>query len=234
MNRDFYLKRYLVFYGILLSFFLLFNSCVPSELSIAPPSQLKSMEGYGSLRISGENGAAKLRFSFLFSLPNLGRIESFDLLGRSLYFILIDEKNAYFVLPSKRVYWQGKTEEIISRFIGVRLNQHEIISLIRGQWDSKTVIRKTGETGDTWSFVRDKEGKIISGKRGGFRFEIKEFFPRSSFARFLLFNNPWNKGSIKILLINFNQPIKPEAFSSSSLDGFEPKTWAEIESMIGK
>lgn len=173
-----------------------------------------------------------MRFSFLFSLPNKGRIESFDLLGRSLYFILIDKEKSFFVLTSKKVYWQGDVEEIISKSIGFPLNQYEMISLLRGQWNREVEDFKAKGGLHKWHFKRDEKGRIVAGRRGEFRFEIKEFFPDSQFARLLFFYYSWSEGQLKILSINFNQPLKSEAFSSSFLKDYEPKTWAEIERLI--
>lgn len=173
-----------------------------------------------------------MRFSFLFSLPHKGRIESFDLLGRTLYFILIDEETSFFVLPSKKVYWQGDVEEIITKSIGFPLNQYEMISLLQGQWDSEVEDLKARGDFYEWHFTRDEKGRIIAGQRGEFRFEIKEFFPDSQFARLLFFYHSWSKGQLKILSLDFNQPLKSEAFSTSFLKDYEPKTWAEIERLI--
>ena len=190
------------------------------------------MEGYGSLRIEGDQGTSKLRFSFVFSLPHRGRIESFDPLGRPLSIILIDEGGAYFVLPSRKVYWRGDEEEIISKFIGFRLNQIELINLLRGQWESDGVsTRSEGEKGN-WEFTCDERGRIIEGQRGEFRFEIKEFFPGSQFARLVLFSHTLSKGTVKVFTVNFNQPVKPGAFSSSFLEKYSLKTWAEIEKLL--
>ena len=218
-------------FGLFLLVLGCFASCLPSKFSLPPlPSIIESMEGYGSLRITGDQGTSKTKFSFLFFLPHKGRIESFDILGRSLYYILIDEEKSFFVLPSKKVYWEGDVEEVIYRFLGFRLDQYEMISLLRGHW---TGVDPEAEKGlETWNFEKDERGRILVGRRGDFRFEIQEFFGDSQFARILLFHHPLSEGRLKILKINFNKPIKLTAFSRRFLKKHELKTWDEIEKLL--
>lgn len=232
-NRIICPKRRITIWGVILLSLWLLNSCLPTQIFIPPlPSKIESIEGYGSLKIEGEEGVSKMRFSFLFSLPHKGRIESFDILGRSLYFIIIDRETSFFVLPSKKVYWQGDVEEIIMKSIGFRLNQYEMTSLLQGRWKKESEDFEAKGNLGPWHFTRDEKGRIAAGRREEFRFEIKEFFSDSSLARVILFNNPWSKGNLKILTLNFNQPLKPDAFSSRFLKDYKPKTWAEIEELI--
>jgi hypothetical protein len=200
-------------------------------VSLPPlPSVLESMEGYGSLRITGDQGSSKTKFSFLFSLPHKARIESFDVLGRSLYYILIDEEISFLVVPSKKVYWEGDVEEVISKFLGFSLNQYEMMSLLRGKWEGTDPEEE--ERLETWNFEKDASGRILAGRRGDVRFQIQEFFGDSQFARIVLFHHTLSEGRLKILRINFNQPLKPAAFSRRFLKAYELKTWAEIEKLL--
>jgi len=206
---------------------------LPTRYALPPlPAKIESIEGYGSLRITGSEGTSKIKFSFLFSLPHKGRIESFDPLGRSLYYILIDSERSFFVLPSKKVYWEGEVEEIIYRSLGFSLNQYEMVSILRGDWegvqkgsDAEKGLRK-------WSFKRDEKGRIVTGQREELSFEVEEFFEDSQFARLLLFHHPWSEGRLKVLKIDFNQPTKPQAFVRSFLEKYESKSWDEIDKML--
>ena len=210
-----------------------FNNCQPSRILLLPlPSRIERIEGYASLRITGDQGSARSKFSFLFQLPQQGRIEVYSLLGRTLYQIIVDKEKAAFMLPSKKVYWQGEEEEIIRNFLGFRLDLYEMISLLSGKWEDKERGGEGENCMKSWIFVKDEKGRIMAGQRDEFRFEVKEFFLDTPFAHLLIFQHPLNRGRLKILKINFNQPIKREAFSLSFLENYQRKSWAEIEKML--
>lgn len=206
-------------------------SCRPTQLLLTPiPPKIESMEGYASLRIQSEEGATRSKFAFLFNLPSRCRIEVSDFLGRSLYQILINEEGAFFVVPSKKVYWQGSEEEIVYRFLGFRLNLKEIISLLNNEWewDQKAGAARTAE----WIFERDKQGREVIGRRGEMWFYVEEFIVNTSLARTIVFRHPLSEGRMKILSIGFNKSFPEEAFSRAVLRGYQQKTWAEIEALL--
>jgi len=208
--------------GFFYLFFLV--NCRHYRFSFVPlPSKIESLEGYASLNISGERGKAKSKFSFLFLLPDQGRIEVFDLLGRRIYSLFIEEEEAFFVLPSKKVYWQGKREEIIDKFLGFALSPKEMGHLLSGQWEGMQM---------EWNLEKDDKGRVVAGNREELRFEVKEFFAQSSMPRLVFFNHSLDRGRLKIFTINFNQPIKGDVFRLSFLDDFVSKTWEEIERML--
>jgi len=232
-NRKHCFRWKIAFLGVILLASGMLVSCLPPKFSIPSlPSRVESIEGYGALRITGNQGSSKIRFSFLFSLPHQGRIESFDYIGRSLYYILIDKETSFFVLPSKKVYWEGKVEEITARSLGFGLDQYEMVSLLSGQWTGEEIDLGVKKSLEKWHFEKDERGRIVTGKREEFRFEIKEFFADSPFARLLLFFHPWSEGRLKILKLNFNQPLRPAAFSQSFLERYELKSWTEIEELF--
>jgi hypothetical protein len=199
---------------------------------LSPPSQIESIEGYASLRMSGEQGSVRSKFSFLFHLPHQARISVTDLLGRAVCQIIVDGEKAVFAVPSKRVYWQGEEEEVIDKFLGFSLSLDEVISLLSGEWDEGRGAEEEKSL-EGWSFERDEAGRIVFGQRGEFRFGIKEFFAKTPFARLIGFEHPLNKGSLKILSLSFNQPLKQETFSFSFLEGYKRKSWEEIEKILG-
>lgn len=214
---------------------LLLISCSLSQFTPSPlPSRIERFEGYASLRARGEGGTAKSKFSFLFQLPHQGRIDVTTVLGKTIYQIFIDEKESFLVIPSKKVYWQGEEEEIIDRFFGFRLSFDELVSLFSGQW--KRSGRDSGEEGwrEGWFLERDKQGRIIRGYKEDFMFEVKEFFKDSSVIRRLAFQHPLSSGHLKILAINFNQPLKKRVFALVFLAKYKRKAWAEIEEMLNE
>ena len=207
--------------------------CRPSPVILLPlPSKIERIEGYASLRITGDQGSSRSKFSFLFQLPHQGRIEVSNILGRTLYQIIVAEDEAAFIVPSKRVYWQGEEEEIIQYFLGFRLNLYEMINLLSGKWEDEEMGDEGEERGEIWSLAKDERGRILAGQRGEFRFEVKEFFADTPFARLLIFQHHLNRGHLKILRINLNQPLKKGAFSLSVLGRYERKSWAEIEKIL--
>jgi hypothetical protein len=206
-------------------------SCQPSSISLSPlPSRIERIEGHASLMITGDQGAARSKFSFLFQLPSRGRIDVSGALGRVLYRIIIDDREAYFVVPSKKVYWQSQEEEIIDKFMGFRLNLTEMINLLSGTWDQEEMLRN--EDLGSWSFVKDQEGRIISGQREELWFEIKEFIGNTPFARRLIFEHPLSAGQVKILSINLNRPVNENVFSKRFVEKYQPRTWAEIQELL--
>ncbi len=205
----------------------LFQSCGLAPAFLVPPPQIDSLEGHASIKISGEQGSGRAKFSFLFNLPHQGKISVSDPLSRTLYQIIVDENDAVLIVPSKRVYWQGEEDEVIKNVMGFRLSLYEMIGLITGRWQERG-----REEEDRWSFKRNEEGRILSGQKGELQFEVKEFFAGTSFARRVMFEHPQNKGSLKILSIHFNQPVNKGSFSLSFLQKYERKTWDEIEKIL--
>lgn len=205
--------------------------CQRPSLSLSPlPPRIDRMEGHASLLISGDQGTTRSKFSFLFQMPDRGRIDVTGALGSVIYRIVIYEGKAYFILPSKKVYWQSREEEIIDKFMGFRLNLAEMINLLSGSWNDLEVWRAE-DLGD-WSFTRDQDGRIISGQRQDLWFEIEEFIGNTSFAQRLRFKHPLNSGQVKVLGLDLNRPIKPQVFSTKFIEKYQPKTWAEIQEML--
>jgi len=222
------LKNIFLLFSVALFYF---SHCHPSRIFLSPPSQIESIEGYASIRMIGDQGSVRSKFSFLFHLPHQAKITVSDFLGKGICEVIVEEERAVFVLPSKRVYWQGDEEEIIDKFLGFRMSLEEMISLLRGEWKEE---RGADEKNlDGWSFEKDEAGRIIAGQRGELRFEVKEFFAQTAFARIVGFEHPLNRGSLKILELSFNQPIKKESFSLSFLERYERKSWEEIEKILG-
>jgi hypothetical protein len=189
-------------------FFLVY--CRPSPVILLPlPSKIERIEGYASLRVIGDQGSSRSKFSFLFQLPHQGRIEVSNIFGRTLYQIIVAEDKAAFIVPL-----------------------YEMINLLSGKWENKVMEEEGEESKESWSFAKDERGRIQAGKRDEFRFEVQEFFADTPFARLLIFHHPLNDGRLKILRINLNRPLKKGAFSLSVLGRYERKSWAEIERIL--
>ena len=180
--------------------------------------------------ITGDQGTARSKFSFVFQLPDRGRIDVSGALGRTLYRIFISEGDAYFVVPSKKVYWQGQEEEIIDKFMGFRLSLAEMINLLTGNWKQEDLLQK--EEMRNWVLEKDRKGRVISGQREDLLFEVKEFIGNTPFALRLVFEHPLSSGQVKVLRITLNQSIKENVFSKKFVEKYQPKTWAEIQELL--
>ena len=208
-----------------------FTCCQAPPISLSPfPSRIERIEGHASLVISGDQGTARSKFSFLFQLPNRGRIDVSGALGRVLYRIFIHDGEAYFIVPSKKVYWKGQEEEIIDKFMGFRLGLAEMINLLSGNWKKQEPVLEEGQ--GAWVFSQDKRGRIVSGQRDDLRFEVEAFIEETPFARLLTFEHPSSTGQVKILSMDLNRPLKPNVFSKRFVEKYQSKTWDEIQELL--
>jgi outer membrane biogenesis lipoprotein LolB len=201
-------------------------SCHPGTPRFSPlPPQVISIEGYASLRLTSGGETAKSRFSFVFVLPDRGRIEVYGPLGRTVSILfLMSLEEAFLVLPSKRVYWRTEQEEALAKLLGFDLRLKEITNILSGQ----------AEELSGWALERDSQGRIIRGRREALRFEVRQFFGQSALPQLLAIFHGEEKGSLKIMRLNFNQPLKSAAFELSFLQDkdYKPSTWAEIEKWL--
>jgi hypothetical protein len=204
------------------------SHCSTSPVLLTPvPPQIESMEGYASLKYEGALGSAHTKFSFLFISPDRGRIDASDFLGRAIYQVIITDNQAYFVLPSKKVYWRAEEQEIVFRFMGFHLSLEEMASLLSGHW-----AKKEGAPLFKWVLERDKQNRVVRGNRGDLRFYVGEFIANTDIARAIFFSHPLNEGHIKIRNIGFNQPLNERAFATGFIQRYEEKTWEEIQQLF--
>ncbi len=209
----------------------LLSCCRPALLSISPlPARVERIEGHASLTILTGQETARSKFSFLFALPDKGRIEVTGALGRVIYRLLVDGGEAYLIVPSKKVYWQGQEEEIIYEFLGFRLNLAEMINLFSGDWGKQSQI--ISDDLESWSLTRDRKNRIKSGKRGDLWFEVEEFIDDTPFARRIVFRHTLSSGKLKILGLGLNKPVRENVFSKKFKEKYQPKTWKEIQDLI--
>jgi hypothetical protein len=193
------------------------------------PEQIKNIQGYASLKITTEGDSARSKFSFLLVLPDRGRIDVTDFLGRSVYQIIIGRESAYLVVPSKKVYWQGAEEDIIDKFLGFPVSIDEMINIFSGRWPAPNHSRLKL---DFWILDRDEKGRIISGQRGELRFVVEEFIAETFIAHRLFFEHPLSEGRLRVIKMDFNQMYKTEAFDKDFLDKYTQKTWPDIQEML--
>ena len=208
-------------------------SCAGRPPALVPPrAGVEAVEGYGSASVQGAETAIKGKFAFLFRRPDLGRVEAFDPLGRTVYYMIFKGDEAYFVVPSKKAYAEEKPETLMARLLGFSLRPDEAIPLLSGLWTADDE-QRGGDPAAGWTLVKDPDGRVVRGRRHDLSFEVKEFFPGAGVPRTVLFSRPGTSGRVKVLSARFNPPPRPEAFESSFLKTFTRKSWEDIQAMAG-
>ncbi|MBN2199999.1 MAG: hypothetical protein JW747_09160 [Candidatus Aminicenantes bacterium] len=213
-----------------LAFLLVFlGGCRRRPPQLVPPPEIGSVEGYASLRFSGEGGTAKSRLSFQIRLPDRGRIEVFDILGRTVLYFVMEGTEALLVVPSEAAYCVVGSDEILSRFLGFALDVGEWTALLSGVWPE---VSASGENLRGWSLERDVRNRVRSGRRGGVFFEVAEFFGGSPSPRRIDFASERGVGRLTVLSLRYNSAPAEAAFLRTPPPSFEARTWEDIERLL--
>ena len=200
-------------------------SCLTPRPAVAPvPETVESVEGFATFRLAREGGTAKSKFSFIFLLPGQGRIEVLDPIGRTASILFLENEEAYLVLPGRRAYWRSAREEVMSKLLGFSLGIEDLAHLLTGRTD-----RLSG-----WSLEKDSQGRVIRGRSEDVQFEVRQFFEESPIPRLLVLIRAEDRGSLRILRLSFNQPLKEKAFQLFFLEesGYRAADWNEVEGWI--
>jgi outer membrane biogenesis lipoprotein LolB len=188
---------------------------------VPPAGGLEAVEGFGSASVQGEDAAVKGKFAFLFRRPGFGRVEAVDPIGRTAFLMIFRADRAYFVVPGKKAYAEEAPEAMMKRFLGISLPPDEVLRLLSGTWTD-------GGAGSGWNVEPDESGRVWSGGRNGFAFQVREFFSGGGVPRDIGLSGPATTGRIKILKLGFNPPSREAAFDVTFLRGYVLKTWPEI------
>ncbi len=213
-----------------LAFALSIVGCRPISPVLSPrPAELRELEGYASLKITVNHQTAKSKFSFAVELPHQARLQVLDMLNRPIYEMVVEGEVSYFILSSKKVYWQGTTDEIFEKFLGFRLSLREMAGLLSGGWaegqGEKPIFKG-------WTFEKDGQGRVVSGEKQDFQFRVREFDAGSRVPRQLTFKSLQSEGRLSLLSIQFKRPLKNGLFSPAALKGFALVSWEEIERIL--
>ncbi len=214
---------------VLLAFLLAFSACAPPPPTLIPPAEVRSVEGYGSATVEGLEAAVRGRFAFRFAPDGRGRVEAFDPLGRTVYFIDFEANQAWFVLPAKKVYWENEPGEMMSRFLGFVLRPEEVLRLLAGRMDAASDARSA-----PWTVQRDLYGRVVAGERGTLRFEVREFFPGDGVPRTVVVSDLTAAARIKVLDLRFNAAGPASVTERLFLRTFSQVTWAEIARLLNR
>ncbi|MHB8053975.1 MAG: hypothetical protein ACYDH3_01800 [Candidatus Aminicenantales bacterium] len=209
-------------FGPLIAAALFSGGCRAPKPSVGPPSEIREIEGYASLRLTRSGETSRSKFAFAVALPRSARIEIFDALGRSVSIFLVRGDEAYLVLPSERAYWRSDRDDVIAKFLGFPIRPAEIAGLLSGRWSPAAA--------EGWTLDRDNGGRIVSGTRGDLSFRVLEFFPGNQMPRRWSFQGSGTEGVVSLLEAAFDRP-GPD-FSPNFLRSFAAKSWPEIERLL--
>lgn len=205
--------------------FLIAAACRPPVPALVPPVELRDVAGNASLKISRPDGTARSKFSYALALPDRGRIDVLDPLGRTAVQFLVEGEEAYLVLPSKRAYGRGRRDDVLEKFLGFPVGVDELAGLLAGRWEKAGGAPLSG-----WSLDRDGRGRVSAGSRGDLSFAVLEHFPGNGVPRRLSFRGPSSEGTVTLLPPRFNRGLGP--FSRAFQDKFRALSWDEVERLL--
>jgi hypothetical protein len=182
------------------------SACRASRLRvISAPPEVRSLEGYGTVKLVREGASGRTRFSFVLEPGRRGKVEVLDALNRTAAEIFLAPDEAFFVLRSEKVYWKAAPGDVIEKFLGLALGLDDVAGLLRGR---------------------------APGRRAGLNLEVRETFPGGSVPRRIEFSGPTAEGTITILDLAFNVPVAEKAFDMDFLSTHSPRRWEEIERIL--
>ncbi len=201
-------------------------SCSPSRPVISPPPpRVASIEGYASLKLTRRAETTRAKLSFLFLIPDQGRFEILDSLGRPAALLFLMKKEAFLVLPSQRAYWAGEGKEATERLLGFDLTLEEVAAILQGKWQQLT----------DWEKEMDERGRVVRARRDEMRMEVVEFFDDTNLPYRLRLSLEEEKGDFRILRLRFNQPLRASTFELLFLqEDYKRCTWEEIERLMNR
>ncbi|MBN2206503.1 MAG: hypothetical protein JW742_03785 [Candidatus Aminicenantes bacterium] len=207
-----------------------FASCGGVSPRLGPiPSEPSSIQGDGSLTLSGPDGSGRSRFAFVLLPPGRARIDVFDPLGRLAYFLLVADSEALLAVPSKRVFGRSSRDDVFARFLGFGLSASEMASLLTGSWPDGAAT----EDAPGWILHRDGRNRVAAAERGELRLEIREFFGDSPAPRLVAFTQAGLLGRLKIRRLAFDGVGPGAADEAVLLKGYRERPWLELEALFG-
>jgi hypothetical protein len=182
------------------------SSCRPSRLQVLPvPPDVRTLEGYGTVKLVRDGESGRSRFSFVIEAGRRAKVEVLDAFNRSAAEIFLAPDEAYFVLRSEKAYWKAAPEDVVERFLGVRLGLDEVTGLLCGR---------------------------RPGGPEGFDFRVRETFPGGSAPRRVEFAGSGSEGTITVLALSFNAPVVESVFALDFLATHAALTWTEMERIL--
>lgn len=221
----FSLKIYTAFF--LLLCLMLISACSLAPRPAIPAGELKSLKAEGSFFYRGEAGQGRSRLLFYLQAPDRIRLEIFNPLGGLEYILWFNDTQASLYLPGRRVFWEGACETLTAEFLGGVVSTRELVFLFSGR------IKELASNPDWHLLSREQEG-FYAGKKGDWKFEVKEFFQGRKIPRTVYFEKPGQIVRLRILKIKFNQMFRADIFNPSYAPAALKLSWEEITGLWKK
>jgi hypothetical protein len=200
---------------------------------LAPiPEHPASIQGDGSLSLSGPAAKGRSRFAFVLLPPARARVDVFDPFGRLVYFLLVAEDEALLAVPSRKAFARAGRDQVFARFLGFGLSPSEMTSLLTGRWTPASEDPEA-PSGAGWVLKRDARGRVAVAERDGLRLEVREFFPDSAAPRSVAFEHPDSRGRIKVRRLAFDRSGPGAVDEAVLLKGYRERSWPEMEALLG-
>ncbi len=198
---------------------------------------------------------------YFMMMPGRGKMEINDPTGRLVLTGLWTNEAGWLVLPSEKVYWEGKGKDadIIAKLIGFSVSPEELLLWIIGRTEGMELFieRGTAEAEDIsrvqakaaeadrgrkkekdlfpdWVFEFDALGRLWRGRKANLVMTITERWKNSPSPRVIEFFHPEAKGRLTVLGLEFNQTFTEHDFSLDFTRNKEYRQvkWAELEELM--
>lgn len=218
-------------YALAAAALLLLPSCRPPRPALGlVPDRIESVRGQAVIRHARGGRAGRARLAFFLRLPDRAFLEALDPLNRTIFQVAIEGDEAVLIVPSRKAYWSGPRTEVMEAGLGFPLSVAEMAGLLGGRWSASP----PGESlPDGWELVRDGRGRVAGGRRGGFSFQVEEFFPRRDAPRRIGYASADGAGALTVLRLDFpaaspdSGPVRPRIPAS-----YARLTRAEMERLL--
>lgn len=197
--------------------------CQPSPVRLVPPERIDYLDGQASFYLRAPEGGVRFRLSFYYQLGDRARLEFYDPLSRLQAIVWLNGALATLYIPSDRVYWKGDSRLITTEVFGRELSGQELVKILTALWSEL-------EADDGWQLQVDEKGSVVSGRREGLNFEIKDKFAPGRVPKTIHFVSGDYSVRMRLLKLNFNRPRSENVYSPLIPTGTRKLEWKEISS----
>lgn len=208
-------------WGLLLILTLSLAGCQPSPARLVPPERIDYLDGQASFYLRSPEGVVRFRLNFYYQLEDRARLELYDPLGRLQAIIWLNGDLATLYIPADRVFWEGDSQLITTEVFGRKLSSQELAKILAGRWSWL-------ESYNSWELQVDEKGSVVSGRREGLSFEIKDTFAPGQVPKTVHFISRDYNVRIRLVKLNFNRPRPENVFQPSLPAGTRKLEWEEI------
>lgn len=221
VNKEVSLKCFFLMAGFFQLVFL--ASCLRLSPGLLPPEEIHFLDGQASFNLKTPEHSGRLRLAFYFWLPEKGRLEVFNPLGKLESLVWFNGPRAVLYFPGEKIFWEGPVETILSDFFGEKLEVEELALLLAARWS-----RLKRDYG--WG-ISQEGNNLPSGFREGLSFKVMERLSGSPLPKVINFESQEFVVRVKLLKLRFNCPQKDSFFSPSVPSSAQKLSWEDISSL---